>query len=279
MNTSILRRSKSETVFRSASPLSNETLLHYAPSVGAASAHADRSERYTYIPTLAVVDGLRKEGFMPFEVRQTKCRSLDRRDYTKHLLRLRHESMITAARDQEVPEIVLLNSHDGTSSYRLMGGVFRLVCENGMIAGNIHDDVCVRHSGNVVDEVIEGSYRVLDDLKEIGSRIADYKSTALTRGEQMAFANAALQLRWEEGKAPVLPEQIIAPQRYADRGTDLWTTFNVAQERLVKGGVRGRGATGRRMTTREVGGVTENVRLNRALWTLADQLAKLKQAA
>jgi hypothetical protein len=148
-----------------------------------------------------------------------------------------------------------------------------------MIAGNIHDDVCVRHSGNVVDEVIEGSYRVLDDLKEIGSRIADYKSTALTRGEQMAFANAALQLRWEEGKAPVLPEQIIAPQRYADRGTDLWTTFNVAQERLVKGGVRGRGATGRRMTTREVGGVTENVRLNRALWTLADQLAKLKQAA
>jgi hypothetical protein len=45
---------------------------------------------------------------------------------------------------------------------------------------------------------------------------------------------------------------------------------------MIKGGVAGRSARGRRMTTRGVGGVNENVRLNRALWTLADQFAKLK---
>jgi hypothetical protein len=45
----------------------------------------------------------------------------------------------------------------------------------------------------------------------------------------------------------------------------------------VKGGVAGRASTGRRLTTRAVGGVNENVKLNRALWTLADGLAQLKQ--
>ena len=279
MNTSILARSRNQTAFRSPTPLSIETMLHYAPSIGALAPHESRGDRYTYIPTLQVVEGLRKEGFEAFEVRQTRVRDLGRREYTKHLLRLRHASDIQAKANEEVPEIVLMNSHDGTSSYRLMAGIFRIVCSNGMIAGSIHQDVKIRHSGNVVGDVIEGSYRVLEDLQAISARVDDYKAITLNRGEQLAFARAALQLRWEPDKAPVLPEQIIAPQRMADRNPDLWTTFNVAQERLVNGGVRGRGATGRRMTTREVAGVAENVKLNRALWTLADELAKMKQAA
>jgi hypothetical protein len=52
--------------------------------------------------------------------------------------------------------------------------------------------------------------------------------------------------------------------------------FNRVQENLIKGGVAGRAATGRRTTTRAVGGVTENVKLNKALWTLADSMAALK---
>ena len=63
-----------------------------------------------------------------------------------------------------------------------------------------------------------------------------------------------------------------------DSGNDLWTTFNRIQENMIKGGMSGRSKSGRRSTTREVNGVTENVKLNRALWTLADEFAKLKQA-
>ncbi len=29
--------------------------------------------------------------------------------------------------------LILLNSHDGTGSYQLMSGVFRIVCRNGLI--------------------------------------------------------------------------------------------------------------------------------------------------
>lgn len=133
--------------------------------------------------------------------------------------------------------------------------------------------------------MIEGSFRVLDNLREIGERVDTYKGIQLAQPEKLAFARAATELRWgsdEEGNslAPINDaSQLIRPQRYEDRKDDLWSVFNVAQEHLIKGGVRGRSASGRRNSTREVGGVNENVKLNRALWTLADELAKFKLAA
>jgi hypothetical protein len=258
--------------------LSNEQIAQYAPSVLADAAHESRGERYTFIPTIQVLDGLRNEGFQPFEVRQTRVKDQSRREFTKHMVRLRHATSIEAAVGEEVPEIVLINSHDGSSSYQLLAGFFRMVCSNGLIAGDICNDIRVRHSGNVIDDVIEGSFRVLDNVEEIGSRIETYKAIELKPEEQSLFANAALQLRWDE-KAPVEADRILRARRWQDNKTDLWTTFNRVQENMIKGGVAGRSATGRRMSTRAVGGVNENVKLNRALWTLADGLAQLKSNA
>ena len=267
-------RSSSQSGYRSNHAISNDVIAHYAPSVLAESAHESRGERYSFIPTINVLDGLRAQGFQPFEVRQTRCRDLAKREFTKHMVRLRHPDAIGSS--EEVPELVLINSHDGTSSYQLLAGFFRMVCSNGLIAGNVTNDVRIRHSGNVIDDVIEGSFTVLQNVKEIGSRIEQYKSIELSREEATVFANCALQLRWEENKAPITAERVLSANRYQDLKPDLWTTFNRVQENLIKGGVAGRASTGRRLTTRAVGGVNENVKLNRALWSLADGLAQLK---
>jgi hypothetical protein len=48
----------------------------------------------------------------------------------------------------------------------------------------------------------------------------------------------------------------------------------VVQEHLLRGGDKGRAATGRRITTRPVKSVGEDIRLNRALWTLTEKLAE-----
>jgi hypothetical protein len=267
-------RSSNQSAFRSTTPLSNEQIARYAPSVLAQEAHESRGDRYTFIPTIEVLDGLRREGFQPFEVRQTRVRDQSKREHTKHLVRLRHESSITSL--EEVPEIILLNSHDGSSSYQLLSGFFRFVCSNGLIAGDVCNDIRVRHSGNVVDDVIEGAVRVLDNVEEIAGRIDTYKSITLAPEEATVFANAALSLRWDEDKAPVQADQVLRTRRWADNKADLWTTFNRVQENLLKGGLSGRSTTGRRTSTRAVGGVNENVKLNRALWSLADGLAQLK---
>jgi len=266
--------SSNQAAFRSNSPLSNDQIARYAPSVLATEAHSSRGERYRFIPTIDVLDGLRAEGFQPFEVRQTRVRDQSRREFTKHMVRLRHISEVGTQRE-EAGEIILLNSHDGTSSYQLLAGFFRMVCSNGLIAGNVCEDVRIRHSGNVVHDVIEGATRVLDHLQLAEDRIETYKSIELKPEEQLLLANSALQLRWDD-QAPVTAQGVLQARRWEDRKGDLWTTFNRIQENLVRGGVSGRGATGRRMTTREVAGVNENVKLNRALWSLADGMAQLK---
>ena len=61
---------------RSDYPLSDEQIRRVAPSIFAEAPHDSRSERYAYIPTVEVLTELRKEGFQPFMVCQTRvgCR-------------------------------------------------------------------------------------------------------------------------------------------------------------------------------------------------------------
>jgi hypothetical protein len=60
---------------RSDYPLSDDQIRRVAPSIFADAPHQSRSERYAYIPTATVLTELRKEGFQPFMVCQTRVRN------------------------------------------------------------------------------------------------------------------------------------------------------------------------------------------------------------
>ncbi|WP_018441933.1 DUF932 domain-containing protein [Trinickia symbiotica] len=274
MNTLASSFSRNAVALRSDHPLSNDEIAAVAPSILAHSAHESRSNRYSYIPTVDVLDALRKEGFQPFMVCQTRVRDDARRAYTKHMLRLRHADQIGG---REANEIILLNSHDGTSSYQMVAGMFRFVCQNGMVCGDTVSDIRVPHKGDVIGQVIDGAFKVLDNFEEATQQREGMATTALDEGEQTAFARAALALRYDEGKpAPITEQQLLAPRRVEDRASDLWTTFNRVQENMIGGGLHGRSANGRATTTRAVTGIDQNIRLNRALWVLADELRRLR---
>ena len=261
---------------RSSSPLTDDQIRAVAPSIFALDKHASRSDHYTYIPTGEVLTALRKEGFEPFMVCQTRVRQDDRRDFTKHMVRMRHATQVN---DAEANEIVLLNSHDGTSSYQLISGLFRYVCSNGLVFGDTFSDVRVHHKGQIVDRVIEGAYEVLDGFDLVRERRDGMRAITLDTAEQAIFARAALALKYEPDPvkpAPITETQVLAPRRGDDVRSDLWSTFNRIQESLLNGGLLGRGATGRRMRTRPVQGIDQNLRLNRALWMLAEEMRHLK---
>jgi len=256
--------------------LTTYQIADYAPSVLATEPHESRGDRYAYIPTFKVLDAMKSQGFHPFEVRQTKVRDHGRREHTKHMVRLRHESSMRQ-NGGEFQEIILINSHDGTSSYQLMAGFFRMVCSNGLIAGDINTDVRVRHTGDVVNDVIEGSFEVLKNMQEIEHRKESFKAIELLPREQLILAEQAQAIRWGDD-APVAADKLLRPRRREDVAPTLWNTYNKIQENLLKGGVGGRSATGRRISTRAVQGVSENVKLNRALWALTEKMAELKAA-
>ena len=260
---------------RSDHPLSDDQIRRVAPSIFADSPHESRSERYSYIPTATVLTKLRQEGFQPFMVTQTRVRDEGKREHTKHMIRLRHASQINGA---EANEIVLLNSHDGTSSYQMLAGMFRFVCSNGLICGDTVADVRVPHKGDVAGQVIEGAYEVLSGFDRVRDSRDAMRAVTLHDSESEVFARAALALKYDDPDkpAPITESQILMPRRFEDRSADLWSVFSRTQENLIRGGLEGRNANGRRQRTRAVQGIDADIRLNRALWLLADGMRRLK---
>lgn len=279
---------------RQQSPLTIDQIARYAPSAMATQAHESRSDRYTYIPTVAIIEGMMKYGFQPFSASQSRSRIEGKAEFTKHMIRFRHQSAHGFAPEEllkvgdVIPEVVLVNSHDGTSAYKLIAGMYRLVCSNGlMVSESEVAAVTVMHKGNILDNVIEGSYRLIESTQETVETVKEWSQLQLSAGEQSALAEAAHTLRFAdaEGKitTPITAAQLLQPRRHDDSGPDLWKTFNRVQENVIKGGLSAiqRDANGRRVrrvSTRQVKGIDQDVKLNRALWQLAERMAELKNA-
>jgi hypothetical protein len=283
-NSSVPRFGRRARTLRDKGPLTDDQIRTVAPSIFATHPSATRSERYAYIPTSDVLGALRKAGFLPFMVTQGGTRDPQRREFTKHMLRLRHESALQVGVGQTFNELVLVNSHDGTSSYQLMAGLFRLVCSNGMIvgAGGGFDEVRIKHTGVVTDAVVEGANTILQRLPEVNESVREWDGMALTAGERMAFATAAHALRFAEpALAPIEAPRLLQARRTEDARPTIWNTLNVLQENTVKGGIEyelkdENGKRKQRRKTGEVAGIEQNVTINRGLWVLAAEMAKLK---
>ena len=266
-------------ITRANHPLEDDQLRSVVPSIYADMAHSSRSDKYLHIPTIVVLDALRKEGFEPFMACQARVRDDSKIGFAKHMLRFRHVSQIDSTNDNGVNEIILLNSHDGSSSYQMLAGCYRFVCQNGMVCGDTFQDIRVRHIGHdVVDNVIEGAYEVLNNFDRVSASREEMAAITLSEDEQMAFAKASLPLRFLDSDDKPTEQAVLNPRRTADNKKDLWTTFNIVQENLIKGGIPRITRKGKLTRTRKINGIDGNVRLNKSLWTLAEAMKELKTA-
>lgn len=267
--------------------ISLDEIAARAPAVFAEGKHESRSDRYEFLDTRSVMEGLIRNGFGVYEVRQGGSRIQGKREFTKHMLRLRYrgnegQGAIVRSNDRLIPEIVITNAHDGTASWQMGAGCFRIVCANGLIAGDMFEYTRIRHNRAGPEQVIEGAYRVIEQFPQMIGGAQAMGEIELRPEERAVFAQAARQLRWEDTNvAPVEASALMAPKRASDRGNDLWTTFNVAQEHLLRGGDSyvHRSQTGARSFRRtgEIRGIDDTSKLNRALWTLAQGMADLKE--
>lgn len=271
--------------FDHAVALTEDAMRAQAPSIFATTPHESRSDRFRAIPTIEILRGLAKEGFSVVAVKQSIARDAGKAPFTKHLIRMRRlDDAVKYSVGDNVLEMLLRNGNDGSSAYDLMGGMFRVRCLNSLVAHtSTIDSIKVRHSGDVMGKVIEGTYRVVQEADKLLAAPADWSTVNLKRDAQIAFAKAAHVLRFADADGnvttPVAPERLLHARRAGDNAADLWTTFNVVQENVIRGGLHGigRNANGqtRRTTTREIKGIDQDVKLNKALWVLAEEMRKL----
>lgn len=255
-------------------PLEDSQIMKFAPSVFSQGGDKETSDIYTFIPTNHLVNLLRNEGFYPFFATQSKSLVPGKESYVKHMLRFRPGKNFY--NKEEVGEIILINSHDGKSSYRMFAGIFRFICQNGLMIGDMMEDYKITHKGNIQDEVLNAAYSITDNFEESRSSIDTMKSIELLPEEKQIFAESAMMLKYDKEEKPIKPESLLSIRRFEDKKDNLWTSFNTIQENLTKGGLRAKTKTGKRTKTRAVKAIDSNVKLNRALWNLTERMSELK---
>lgn len=264
---------------RSNSPISMTDLEAAVPAVFQKNAADARSSRYAHVHTLPIVEAMNDAGYGISRAQQKKTRTKEASGFTRHLLAFRPLKAFSETRvGDAIPEVVLINSHDATCAFRMYAGLFRLVCENGMIVGDTLDSIRVIHRGDAAQQVVDATSRIMETyVPQLRQWVGAAQGLQLTPLQRSSFALQASNIRWPNNSAPFDAELLLRERRKNDVGDDLWHVYNRVQENLMRGGIEGRSATGRSVTSQPINRVTKDVMFNRQLWDVASTF--LEEAA
>ena len=175
--------------------------------------------------------------------------------------------------------MVLTNSFDGSSAYKLNAGLYRVACLNGLVipTGEL-GGVSVRHSGDDIDQrIIDATHSVLSESVKALDTVAAWQQVTLNPEQQEELA---VRASWLKPNPSILPAQLLEARRFEDRrdsdgNRNLWVTTNILEEALIKGGVRGINLRGRYIRTKAVKQIDLDFRIHKGLWELASEFAEL----
>lgn len=252
--------------------LALDTLAEAFPVIDATTAHSSRTDKFRVVPTAEVLTMLSEHGYRVTDFIQSRARTQDRRETSRHMFRLRHVDDIGRPRDH-VAEIVGVNALDGSSSFRFYGGVIRFVCFNGMVTGNFFGTAHVRHIGNdVLENVFSAVNNIAKCMPDVIENVSRYDAITVDRETTDRMLKKALAIRFTE---PQREKMVTMPnlgtiRRNDDERPTLWNVFNRIQENVIKGGpryvIKDKYGHQRRSSMREVKAVADNVRINSQLW-------------
>src|ERR1700760_4391220 len=184
--------------------ISDDEMRRFAPSVFASQPIEGVSERYSFLPTSSILNGMRENGWVPVRAQEQSIRTEARRGFQKHVVRFaRVEHLQSWEKNQVRPEVVLVNSHDKSSAYQLHCGLFRLVCTNGMVVSDgTFQRISIKHSGFNPESVIEASFKVLTAVPDIMNKVQLFQDRILTDAEQLALATGTTLRSWTDDSGP-----------------------------------------------------------------------------
>jgi hypothetical protein len=247
-----------------------ESLREKCPSIFATRPSPKVSERYTFVSTADVIRPLLSEGWDITQAFQRRTRPGGRNpEFTRHLVRLRRADAKSMLGDV-LPEVVISNSHDRQSRFFIAGGLFRLVCSNGLVIGFGGKSTSAKmiHLGDAarIREAIDQSLTI---ATACGKQIEGMSKKKLSEKDQARFAAAAAKIAYDDQKFD--PKLLLTSRRSEDEANDLWTVYNRIQENIVRGGVKYDKNGDREITTRGITHIGRTLELNTALWDTAVQ--------
>lgn len=245
--------------------LSIETLKQVTPSVFATSPSPKMSQKYTFVPTIEIVENFDREGWKVYSAKQVGSGQ-----YAQHELRLRNGGLPNVG--DSLIEAVIRNSHNGLSAFSVSSGLHRLVCSNGLtVPTSVADSISVKHMKFDMGMVREITDQFAERLPVIQRSVGKMETTFLEEEKLVDFVNKAALIRWEKGSLPKINvEDFLRPERDGDVGNSVWKTFNVIQEKFVRGGLKYQSKKGRFTSMKELKNFQNINKINTNLWELAE---------
>jgi len=251
--------------------LTLEQIAHNAPAVFEDyPAITVNSRKYQMIHTKDILEPLDDLGWHCVSAQQRSTRKEEWTDKTYHVLRFRNENLRIG---DDYLDLVIGNSHNASTSFKIQLGVYRLVCSNGLVVGqNIVSPLSIQHSGlsSVLVSMMAKMYAEMM-CRYVEESISQMKNTLLTESGSKQLALQCAKLKHNEYEVNV--NGLLVPKRYEDRSTDVWTTFNVIQEHIMAGDYQIKGENGDWRMARKISSPASAVEINAKMFELALEAA------
>lgn len=265
--------------------MNNVIQLHNAVTQTNKASHL--KDTYGFISTADILKTFQSQGWNLTSQQVASVRKAEKNGYQRHMLRFSNPNYkITGLNSDNVsiPELVLVNSHDGSGAFRLLLGVFRIACANGMIAGNSFKELRVVHSGNLTKKLASGIDYISESMPEFIAQINSLQKTELTPEQQSEFIRLVFNERLKKVN-PVNVNYSLDTKRVEDMGSDAYTLLNKVQEVVMRGGINYSrvvnvtdksgiviGQEIKRTTTKKISSIAQSVSLNRACFDAMKQV-------
>lgn len=255
------------------------------------------SERYVQASTATVIEDLAKLGWYPTEAKQCRAKKGSKGIRSFHMIALQNPnvkiSKIVENSDgtsteivDSYPRIILTNSHDGFNSFKFILGLVRLICSNGLVlCSDEFANLSIRHINYTFETLRTVVADIVEKVPYVVSTMNDMKNTIISDDNKKELATAVVKIRKEmdDNQQIELDEatimDILMPVREEDKGDDLWTVFNVCQEKMIKGGFQATGKNDKVRKQRKITSIKKDIEYNQRLWEVATRFMPATVAA
>lgn len=248
-----------------------DSIRDKVPSVFATKPAEHTSPNYKFIPTIDVVNHLQAEGWGIIAANQQKVRQASKLEGTKHSLSLMRigEDPRALTIGGLVPTINLVNSHDWSSTFRIVFGMYRLICSNGLMVGGAQFAAYTLRHDSIMADLNATLSRFQSSVTLMLERAEKWAQIGLDDLQMVELAMQAARIRFDDKATELHARAMLQARRGADVPNNLWNVYNRLQENGIKGGVKPQG--GRHV--RSLGNIQAVTDYNTQLFELADNYA------
>lgn len=245
-----------------------------ANSIFTTTGSPSTSDKYAHISTEKIIDDMELLGWGVVDAKQVKARKSV--GFQKHLVVFRNSEIVIDGADGDIvfPQILLTNSHDGKNAFTFTAGLFRMICENGLVVCNQEfENLKIRHYGYDFEELEKTINAMVEKLPLTVESMNRFKTTVLNSNQMLDFAKRALNSRFTDSELEHITidlNDLLTPSREEDKGNDMWSVFNTVQEKLTHGLFNyGYGSKNRK--ARKIKNFNKDMELNNKLYQLANE--------